>query len=726
MLLFRLADTRLDLALTATVALVVIWSRFAFLANGPWEWDETLFARGILHFELAAHFPHPPGFPGWLAIGHLVRWLVPDPLSALQVASAAFSVAALWVLAALGRRVAPPQVAAAAAVMVLAAPGPWLFAVRGFTTTAASVLALGAAALAVSGLEGRRVTVFTVLVTASLLVRPNLIPVLAILWLGVASGVRPPRRLLPGLALGSAAVAVAVAMMVRAEGGWRAFATPFLVHSRRHFSRLVFEPGGLADLGLVKGFGGTAITLIVGVMAVSGIVTWAWRVGRRGAWLWTAVLVVAVAQLLWMQNRTYSRYAVGVQMALAPLVAGSAAAVASPAVACGGLLALAAWMGAHSLPMVVEQHAMQLPAWVAVQRAREAALAGSATVVLEPELFPFASYLWHATEERGVASPSWVLSPWDPESWAGVDGPYVVATIHRGLYPDPLFGREQMWGGVSEALQPLTQQRFLEGWVIEDVPLPLAGWWAAERLPNGRRFMWGGPEAAMLLPPLPAGARLEIHARKASGPDPVVVRLDGREVARLEGEGVQTLRVVVTGDGAGRCSLLRFVRQRGWVPGGGDSRSLAIQLFEMRAFARDRPWAGPVASRWQRDAVGIELDGAWEPEGFADAGQGVWLRPRALLVIPANRGELVLRLWAPRPTPPATVLFVGGRQAVGPLELGPRPQEVAVRLAPQDCEGGRCRIEIVSERYVPTQGDDRRELGVVISDISFAPQEPGP
>ena len=28
---------------------------------------ETIFARGILHFELAAHFPHPPGFPGWLA-----------------------------------------------------------------------------------------------------------------------------------------------------------------------------------------------------------------------------------------------------------------------------------------------------------------------------------------------------------------------------------------------------------------------------------------------------------------------------------------------------------------------------------------------------------------------------------------------------------------------------------------------------------------------------------
>ena len=35
---------------------------FALLASGPWEWDETIFARGMLDFSLAAHFPQPPGF----------------------------------------------------------------------------------------------------------------------------------------------------------------------------------------------------------------------------------------------------------------------------------------------------------------------------------------------------------------------------------------------------------------------------------------------------------------------------------------------------------------------------------------------------------------------------------------------------------------------------------------------------------------------------------------
>ena len=76
LLLFRLPDARLDVMATAVTAALVGLSRFAYLANGPWEWDETLFARGILHFELAAHFPHPPGFPGWLAIGHLLTPII--------------------------------------------------------------------------------------------------------------------------------------------------------------------------------------------------------------------------------------------------------------------------------------------------------------------------------------------------------------------------------------------------------------------------------------------------------------------------------------------------------------------------------------------------------------------------------------------------------------------------------------------------------------------------
>jgi len=675
LLLFRHPRRLFDVLLTSVTAALLIWSRFAYLANGPWEWDETLFARGILHFELAAHFPHPPGFPGWLAIGHALMPIAGDPLLALQLASAAFSVIALWLLAALGRRVAPPAVAVAAALVVLVAPGPWLYAVRGFSTTAATVLALGAAVVAAGGLEDRRVTAFSLLVTASFLVRPNLLPVLAVLWIGVAWWVRPWRRLLPGVAAGSALTAVAVFLMARAEGGWGAFVAPFIAHSQRHFSRLVGNAGGYADLGLVKGLGGVVPATALFLGAMFGIVVWARRVDKRSALLWAVVLVTAVAQLVWMQNRTTGRYAAGVQMALAPLVAG-AAATAPATVGCVGLLGLAAWLGYDSLPLVAEQHSTQLPAWIAVQEARSDALLSGRTVVLEPELHPFASYLWHMLEWRGEENPPWVLSPWDPGHWAGVEGAWVVATVHRHLYPGPLHGKERHWGGVSDRLRPLTQDRFLDVWMVEDTPLPLFGWWPSERESSGRQFMWGGVEAVMALPPLGEGAQLGIALRPAPGPAPVVIEINGREIARVGGEaGEQRLWLRIPPSAVDRVAELRFTCTTAFPLGGEDQRPLALQLYELRALSPAGPWRGSVAHPWQREAIKVELDGAYSAEGFAEAGEGVWLGPRAVLRAPAGEGRLRFRLWAPRPTPARTTVFVAGRRAAGPLDMrGAAPQ----------------------------------------------------
>ncbi|MDX2435576.1 MAG: hypothetical protein QNL88_00875 [Acidobacteriota bacterium] len=721
LLLFGLPNRALDAVATVVVASALVVSRFGFLANGPWEWDETLFARGILHFELAAHFPHPPGFPGWLAIGHLLTPLTGDPLLALQLASAAFSVAALWALAAIGRQVASPPVAAAAALALLAAPGPWLYAVRGFSTTAASVLALAAAAVLVGGLGGHRVTVFTLLVSASFLVRPHLLPALVVLWLAGMWSVRPLRRILPGVGIGFSAGVIAVLMMVRAEGGWSAFVAPFVAHSQRHFSRLAGNLGSYADLGLVKGLGGVLPATLLFSLAVAGLTVWARRRGRRSAMVWLLVLAVVVAQLVWLQNRTYGRYAVGAQMALAPLVAAAAATV-PPTAAVAGLLGLTAWFGMSSLPLVSEQHTTQLPAWQAVQESLAGALEDGKTVVLESELHPFASYLWHLLESRGEPTPPWVLSPWDPEPWAGVDRAWLVATVHRRLYPDPLFGMERRWAGVSDALQPLTQQRFLEAWVLSDTPLPIRGIWPAERTAAGRRFMWGASDAVVELPPLAGGTDLGLTLRPAPGPDPVTVRWAGAEAIVVVGQAEETrLRLKVSPGHADLISTVAIERARGFAPGSEDRRLLAAQIFEMRAVDSGRSWTGSVAQNWQRDALQVELVGAFKAEVFAVEGEGVWLSPRAVLRVPAGAGTLRLRLWAPRPTPSQTVLSIGGEWALGPLDITPQPMEVEIDLTKGTSPDGRIAIEILSQKFEPAAHglNDSRELGVVLSRVTF-------
>jgi len=481
--------------------------------------------------------------------------------------------------------------------------------------------------------------------------------------------------------------------------------------------------GGYPDLGLVKGLGGEVPATVVFALSLAGLVVWARRRGRRSAVVWLVALFVAAAQLVWLQNRTYGRYAVGVQMALAPLVA-SAAATAPPAAAVAGLLGLTGWFGASSLPLLREQHSTQLPAWQAVQQALAEALEDGRTVVLESELHPFASYLWHLVESRGEPTPPWVLSPWDPQPWAGVDRPWLVATVHRGLYPDPVFGIERRWAGVSDRLEPLTQQRFLEAWLLRDVPLPIHGWWPAEHTTDGRRFMWCGVDAALLVPPLAGGSELGLAVRPAPGPDRVTVRWSGGDGVAVDGEaGENRIWLTPPSTAENRVSTINLDRARGYSPGASDRRLLSAQFFEMRAVDPGREWTGPVAHSWQREALQVELQGAYGGEEFGAAGEGVWLGPRSLLRVPAGAGVLILRLWAPRPTPPLTRMRMGGEEVLGPLDITQQPMECSIEIAAADSADGHVEIEILSDPYLPAiaGAGDVRELGVVLSRVTFVP-----
>ena len=58
-----------------------------------------LFAAGVLDFDVTRHRPHPPGFPGWIAIGKLLLPLAGDPVLALQIASSLASAVLFWAMA---------------------------------------------------------------------------------------------------------------------------------------------------------------------------------------------------------------------------------------------------------------------------------------------------------------------------------------------------------------------------------------------------------------------------------------------------------------------------------------------------------------------------------------------------------------------------------------------------------------------------------------------------
>ena len=580
--LWGLRSPRLEIVATVAALALLLWSRFALLPRGPWEWDETLFARGVLHFDLPAHFPHPPGFPLWMALGWLLRPLVRDPLRGFQLLSAAASTLTLFPLAALGRRVAAASVAAMGALALLFSPAVWLHAGRGFTDTPMSLFAFWAAALALNGLEGRRVTLFTLLTTAAFLIRPVLLPPLAVLWLAGAMTVRPRRRLLPGVMWATLACVVAVLGLVIAQGSWSEFVSAFVAHARTHAHNLVeHNPGGVLDLGIVKGIGGPLFTLAAVVVAAAGVAAWWRRVGARVAIAWAAIVCLLVCQLVWLQNRRFPRYAVPLQLALAPLAA-AAAGLAPPVVGAAALGALTIVWGVRSYPLLVEQHTRRLPGWEAALSAVAKAKEHGLDIVVEPGLFPFLSYLDELDRARGQAWKfDWYLAPASPDAKDLPTRPFVLLTEYPFHYFPSLTASSESFGGVSAALQPLTQGRFLKALVATDVVLPVRGWWLPE-LPPGtsEKFEWGGSNAELLVPPLPPGQVLGVDLFPYPGPAPVVITVDNAVGLTVPGNAPRTIvaldqRLFV----AGRCSRVVFRRSETYAPGNGDTRSLGVELF---------------------------------------------------------------------------------------------------------------------------------------------------
>jgi hypothetical protein len=716
------------LAALATLALLVV-SRFALLPAGPWEWDETLFARGLLKFDLPSHFPHPPGFPLWMALGWVMLHLVGDPLLGFQLLSAVASCLCLFPLAALGRRVAPAPVAAAAALAVLFIPGVWLHAGRGFTDTASAFFALWAAAVAVWGLDARRATGFTLLVTAAFLIRPILLPPLGLLWLAGAIAGRPARRMVPGVLLSVAATAAAIGGLVLAQGSWAGFASAFLTHASTHARNLVeHNPGGVLDLGLVKGVGGPWLAAGVAVLAVLGIVVWARRAGRRGAVAWAVILAVTVIQLVWLQNRRFPRYAVPVDMAIAPLLAGVAATVAPPALAAGTLAALGATWAVRSYPLLVEQHTRHLPGWDAVQFTVETAKRTGVEVVVEPGLHPFLSY--REQLDRRAGEPwrfMYYLAPSSPDSRQLPAGRYLLLTEYPFHYFAPLLGGERRFPAVSQELRPLTQERFLNPAVFGSVPLPLSGWWLPEQPRGGEKFMWGGAGAELFLPSLPAGTALRLDIAPASGPSPLEVVVNGALAFSLPGDALRRRVWVEPGFfSATSANRLVFRRAQGYIPGGGDRRPLSVQIFGWRTVGPQQPWRVDLANANSLEEAHAVLSGTWTPERLGTRA-GVWTKPLANVTLPAGEGSLELELWAPRPTPANLEVFCRGRRIAGPWQPGPDPAPFTLTLSAADLEDGQVVLELRSTPYRPASaghGDDTRDLGVVLGTAAFVPKEP--
>jgi len=720
--LLGLPNRRLDLAIGLAVITVLAASRLLLLANGPWEQDEAIFARSILHFEPKLHFPHPPFFPGWLACGFLLTPLLGEPLRALQVASSLASIACLFPLAYLGRRAAGPALALACAVAVQFLPGTWVFAVRGFSATAASFLALLAAAWLLKGFDGTRFLAFSAVIAASFLVRPVLAPVLALLWLAGAMAIGPRRPAIAGAGLGGLVAVAGFVPLVVATGGLGPFVKVFFSHANEHFAAVGDYPVTLVNLGIVSSFGGVAATAAAAVLTVAGLVAWGRARGWKSAAAYAALIASLVLLLLLAHVPTFPRYSVPLLLAVAPLAAAALAwlpRLLGPALAA----AAAAVSAVIWAPVLLEQHTTRFPMWAAAVAGCEAARdAATPTRVLAGRGgWAFVSYCDRLMRDRGGE----LLEPanWTTRWRSAVAAPHwvVVTSTYAGVLPWQRTEELVRFSGVSTKAERLTQHRFLTGIVVRDLALQRGTWWSQEKDGSGRAFAWCSSPASLILPAAEAVEPWIVTVRAARGELPLEVQVNRKAKYSVSGNGtLETLRIPSEALFTDRENTITFAREKTYPPNERDRRPLAAAVYVVTS-GRVEGERVSLGDAEKLQALGITLQGFHGKETFRDGVVGRWSQPSASIELPAVSGLFELTLMAPRPGEAKAEVWVGSTLVGGPWAVPtvPRSYEFSV---PRELTGGATlRLDLRVTPYATPALPKRpsRSLGVVVSTLTM-------
>lgn len=179
------------------VALVCAATRFLALAKTLWDWDEALFCLGMRSYDVTAHHPHPPGFPVYIALGRIVRTVIPSDFRALQAVNLIAAMLVFPAIFFLARELRLPFVTATIAGALCAFfPNVWFFGGGAFSDIPSLVLVVFAVAFLFRGCRDAN----AYLIGAALL--------------ALAAGIRPQNFLI-GLAPGL------LATWYRARANWR-------------------------------------------------------------------------------------------------------------------------------------------------------------------------------------------------------------------------------------------------------------------------------------------------------------------------------------------------------------------------------------------------------------------------------------------------------------------------------------------------------------------------
>lgn len=167
--------TRAQRMAVVLTSIVVGLTRFVPLSLGPWDWDEILFCLALDDYDVAAHQPHPAGFPLFVLLGKIARVFTNSNFSALQAVNVAAALLVFPVMFWVARAFRLDFLQSFVAALLFSfLTNVWFYGGTAFSDTLGMVAFLAAiAAYLTAGTSTRRYVLASALLAAGVLVRPQ-------------------------------------------------------------------------------------------------------------------------------------------------------------------------------------------------------------------------------------------------------------------------------------------------------------------------------------------------------------------------------------------------------------------------------------------------------------------------------------------------------------------------------------------------------------------------
>jgi hypothetical protein len=524
------AMTRSQRLMLVVTTLATAVTRWLALAKTPWDWDEMLFMLAMRNYDVAAHHPHPPGFPLWIFFADLVHALHVDEFHSLQLLSFLASIAIVPAMFAFCRALrAPFGVALAAAAILAFFPNVWFFGGTALSDMPSMTLVVVALAL----LFGEKTYVAGVVVLAIAAgIRPQNLLIGAVPLLVVSR--RQRRRDVVVAALAGIAIVGASYGIAIAKTGWSAYRETVALHGEYIAKTDSFRSALRPPLWrvfvdfFVRPYRIPAINIAVTVLAAIGLVCGV--VKRRYAVLLALAAFGPFCLFAWLMldHFSASRFSIGYAPLIALLAAYGIVSVTpsvsegpgragvapptppGPSLTLGVTLILVAGMLVWTWPALRVVHTTDSPPVQAAQWIR-ANVDRRTPLYVHLGMAPYAEALLPDRESRFVLAP--------PAPWTSG--------------PTPLFLRED--AGARNFVRErghlwwLTRQRYF---VVSVTPVAAraifrSGWYDEEG--DARtRWRWMSGRGVIELPDVTSSSR------RLDGRRPAAPRRDGAQPAGVD------------------------------------------------------------------------------------------------------------------------------------------------------------------------------------------------